>query len=71
MLLDPQPYRKFSVIWDTFLIITIFMGSGWPTFSKDTLILFQQDLQLDPYFLKWQLAIHQGLPEFPINHFAK
>ena len=40
-------------------------------FSENTLILYQQDLQLDPYFLKWQLAIDQGLPRFPINHFAK
>ena len=24
-----------------FLIITIFIGSGWPMFSENTLILFQ------------------------------
>ena len=44
-------YRKFSVVWDTF-----FMGSGWPMFSENTLMLYQQDLQLGPYFVKWQLA---------------
>ena len=32
---------------------------------------YQQDLQLGPYFEKWRLAIDQGLPRFPINHFAK
>ena len=40
-----------------YLIITIFGGPGWPMFSKNTLILYQQDLQLVPYFVKWQLAI--------------
>ena len=29
-----------------FLIVTIFMGSAWPTFSENTLMLYQQDLQL-------------------------
>ena len=32
------------------------MGSGWPMFSENTLMLYQQDLQLVPYFVKWQLA---------------
>ena len=32
-----------------FLIIIIFMGSGWPMFSENTLIFFnQQDVQLGP-----------------------
>ena len=46
-------YFKCSVIWDT-LIITIFMGSGWPMFSENALMLYQQDLQLGPYFVRWQ-----------------
>ena len=49
-------YRKFSVIWDTY-IVTIFMGSGWPMFSENTLMLYQQDLTLGPYFVKWQLEV--------------
>ena len=52
-------------------MITIFMGSGWPMFSENTMRLNQEDLQLGPYFTKLQLAIDQGLPRFPINHFAK
>ena len=47
------------------------MGSGWPTFSENTLMLYQQDLQLGQYFLKWQLAIDRGLPRYPINNFAE
>ena len=31
-------------------------------FSENTLLLYQQDLQLGPYFEKWQLAIDQGSP---------
>ena len=60
---------KFSVIWDT-LIIKNFMGLGWPMFSENTLKLYQQDLQLGPYFVKWQLPIVPGLPRFPINCFS-
>ena len=40
-------------------------------FSENTLKLHQQDLQLGPYFVKWQLPIDQGLPRFSINYFAK
>ena len=39
------------------------MGWGWPVFSENALLMYQQDLQLGPYFVKWQLA---G-PEFPLN----
>ena len=39
--------RNFSLIWDV-LIISIFMGSGWPRFPENTLMLYQQDLQLGP-----------------------
>ena len=35
-------------------------------FSDNTLMLYQQDLELGPYFVKWQLAIDGGLPRFPI-----
>ena len=55
-------YHKLSVTWDAFLIIRIFMGSGWPMFSENTLMLYQQNLKLRPYFVKWQQAIDQGLP---------
>ena len=51
--------------------MTIFMGSGWPMFSENTLTLYQQDLELGPYFVKCQLAIDQELPRFPIDYFAK
>ena len=64
-------YHKFPVIWDTFLIITIFMCSDWPEFSENTLILYQQELELGPYFVIWQLAIDRGLHKFPINYFEK
>ena len=40
-------------------------------FSENALMLYQQDLQLGLYFVKWQLVIVQGLPRFPINYFAK
>ena len=30
-------------------------------FSENTLMLNKQDLQLAPYFVKWQLAIDGGL----------
>ena len=40
-------------------------------FSENILMLYQQDLQLGPYFVKWQLVIDQGLPRLPINYFAK
>ena len=30
-----------------------------------------QDLQLGPYFAKWQPAIDQGLLRFSINYFRK
>ena len=39
------------------LIITLFMGSGWPMFSENSLMLYQHELQLVPYFVKWQLVI--------------
>ena len=52
-------------------MIKIFMGSGWPMFSSNTLMLYQQDLQLGPYFLKWQLVIDKGLPRFSIDYFEK
>ena len=48
-----------------------FMGSGWPWFSENTLMLYWQDFQLGPYVVKWQLAIDRGLPTFPMNNFAK
>ena len=32
------------------------MGSGWPMFSENILMLYQQDLQLGPYLVKWQLT---------------
>ena len=40
-------------------------------FSENTLLFYQQDLQLGPYFVKLQLAKGQGLPRFPIDYFAK
>ena len=40
------------------------MGSVWPMFSVNTMMLYLQDLQLDPYFVKWQLAIDKGWPDF-------
>ena len=40
-------------------------------FFENTLMFYQQDLQLVPDFVKWQLAIDRGLPRFLINHFAK
>ena len=40
-------------------------------FSENTLMLYQQDLELGPYFVKLQLAIDQGLPRLPTYHFAK
>ena len=36
-------------------------------FSENTLLLYQQDLQLGPYLEKWQLAIDQGWTDFPLN----
>ena len=45
--------------------------SGRPMFSENNLMLYQQDLQLGTYFVKWQLVIDQGLPRFPITYFAK
>ena len=47
------------------------MDLGWPMFSENTLMLHQQDLQLGPYFVKWQLVINRGWPKIPIYHFAK
>ena len=47
-------------------MITIFIGSGWSMFSENTLMLYQQDLQLFPYFVKLQLAIDRGSPRFPL-----
>ena len=47
------------------------MGSGWPMFSEDTLMVYQQDLQLGQYFVEWQQAIDRGLPRFPKNYFEK
>ena len=51
-------YRKFSVIWNT-LKVSIFSGSGWPLFNENTgtLMLYQQDIQLGLYFVKWQLVL--------------
>ena len=40
-------------------------------FSENTLLLYQQDLQPSPYFVKGQLGVDRGLPRFSINHFAK
>ena len=40
-------------------------------FSENTLLLYQQDLQLDPNCLKGQLAVDRRLPRFSINHFPK
>ena len=54
-----------------FLIIMIFMCSGWPMVSENNLLFYQQDLQLCPYVVKWQMAIDRGLPKFPKNYFAK
>ena len=62
-------YRKFSVIWGVFNNYDL--SSGWPIFSENTLILYQQDLQLGSYFVKWQLVIDRGLPRFLIDYFAK
>ena len=37
-MIEKQKYhRKFSVIWELFLIVTIVMGSGYSTFSKKIL----------------------------------
>ena len=33
------------------------MGSRLPMFSENNLMLYQQDLQLGPHFVKWQLGI--------------
>ena len=52
-------------------MITIFVGSGWPVFSENTLMLYQQYLQLVPYFEKWQLVIYQGLLRYPINYYVQ
>ena len=50
-------YHIFSAIMDT-LIVTIFMGwGGGAMIYENTLMLYQQDLQLVPYFVKWQMAI--------------
>ena len=36
-------------------------------FSENTLMMYQQDLQLGPYFVKWHLAIYiEGFPDFPL-----
>ena len=40
-------------------------------FSENTVMLYQQDLQLGTDFVKWQLSIDQGFPRFPMNYFAK
>ena len=40
-------------------------------FTENTLMLYQQDLQLGLYFVEWQLTIDQGLQRFPIYNFAK
>ena len=34
--------------------------------SENTLVLYQQGLQLGSYFVKWGLAIDQGLPRLII-----
>ena len=38
-------------------------------FSENTLMLYQQGLQLGPYFVKWQMGMDWGFPWFPINYF--
>ena len=38
-------------------------------FSENTLLLYQQDLQLGPYSVKWQPAIDRW-PRFPIEYFS-
>ena len=40
-------------------------------FSENILMLYQQELQLCPYFVKWQLAIDREVPRFLLNYFAK
>ena len=45
-------FRKISVIWDTLIIS--FYGFRVAHVSKNTLMLYQQDLQLGPYCVKWQ-----------------
>ena len=47
------------------------MGSGRAMFSEHTLMLYQQDLEVGPYFAKWQLMIDQGWPRFPIKKIGK
>ena len=46
---------------ENFLKIMIFMGSVWPTFSENTLMLHQHDLKLGLHFVKWQLGIDIGV----------
>ena len=60
-----------SVNLGHFLIITFFMDSGWPMFSENTFVLYKQDSQLGPYYVKWQLMLDRGMPRFPINYFEK
>ena len=40
-------------------------------FSENRRMMYRQDLELGPYFVKWQLAMDRGLPRFPIDYFAK
>ena len=47
------------------------MGSGWTMFSENyTLMLYQKELQLGPYFMKWHLVTDRGFI-FYISNFAK
>ena len=54
-----------------FLKILIFMGSVWPTFSENTLMLHQHDLQLGLYFVKWQLGIDRGVGQTFYESFCR
>ena len=36
--------------------------------SENTLVLYQQDLQLGQYFVKWQLALYRGLPRIILQN---
>ena len=57
-----RKYHKFSVI---------FMGSGWPMFSENTLMLYQQDLELGPFYYEIATGDRLRVAQFPIDYFAK
>ena len=48
------------------MIITIFVGSGWPMFSENTLLLFQEDLQLR--FIFYEMATGDVSRAAQISH---